>query len=55
MKGETRERWEHLCEQAPDEQDPEKLLKLINEINRLLSDKEVRLKGLRLKPDEPKE
>jgi hypothetical protein len=55
MKGKTRELWEQLCEQAAVEQDPEKMLKLISEINRLLSEKEERLKGLRLKPDAPKE
>jgi hypothetical protein len=51
MKGETRELWIRLCEQAAVEQDPEKLLQLTQEINRLLSEKEERLKKLRLKPD----
>jgi len=55
MKGETRERWEQLCEQAAVEQDVDKLLELSQEISRLLHEKEERLKGLRLKPDEPKE
>jgi len=40
MKGETRERWQKLCEQAADEQDPGKLMELINEINQLLETKE---------------
>jgi hypothetical protein len=44
MKGETRERWEKLCQLAANEQDPERLLKLVSEINRLLSEKEQRLK-----------
>ena len=34
-----------LCEQAAVEQDPEKLHKLVTEINRLLEEKEARLKG----------
>lgn len=33
---EQRERWLQLCEQAATEQDPEKLMALIAEINRLL-------------------
>ena len=51
MKGATRERWQLLCEQAAVEQDPEKMLTLISEINRLLSEKERRLQNLRLHPD----
>lgn len=47
MKGATRERWQLLCEQAAVEQDPEKMLTLIAEINRLLSEKEERLQNLR--------
>ncbi len=43
MKGETAERWRRLCEQAAEEQDPDKLMKLIEEINRLLETKEERL------------
>ena len=44
MQGEQRERWMQLSEQASAEQDPEKLLQLIREINRLLEEKERRLK-----------
>jgi hypothetical protein len=43
MKGETRERWRNLCEQAATEQDPIRLLQLVSEINRLLLEKEERL------------
>lgn len=43
MKGEKKERWLELCEQATTEQDPVKLLTLITEINRLLIEKEERL------------
>jgi hypothetical protein len=51
MKGATREQWQLLCEQAAVEQDPEKMLILISEINRLLSEKEERLQNLRLRRD----
>jgi hypothetical protein len=43
MKGENREQWMRLCEQAAEEQDPEKLMALVNEINRLLDEKHNRL------------
>lgn len=44
MKGQTKEHWMELCEQAATEQDPERLLQLINEINRMLDQKQERLK-----------
>jgi hypothetical protein len=40
---EKQERWRTLTEQAAIEQDPERLLDLIREINRLLEEKEDRL------------
>jgi hypothetical protein len=43
MKGKTKETWEHFCEQAAVEQDPDKLLELVKEINRMLEEKENRL------------
>lgn len=43
MQGEIKERWYTLCEQAAIEQDPERLMALIREINQLLEDKEKRL------------
>ena len=43
MKDEISERWQKLCEQAADEQDPQKLMELIDEINRFLETKEERL------------
>jgi hypothetical protein len=43
MKGETRELWWHLCEQAANEQDPQKLMELVHEINRLLDEKQQRI------------
>ncbi len=48
MKGETHERWMELCALAAEEQDPEKLLALTMEINRLLEEKENRLKQKRV-------
>jgi len=44
MQGETKERWMELCEQAAVEQDADKLMKLIQEITRMLDDKDERLK-----------
>jgi 7,8-dihydro-6-hydroxymethylpterin-pyrophosphokinase len=38
------EHWKNLCAQAAVEQDPEKLMELVEEINRLLKEKEARLK-----------
>ena len=37
------ERWKQLCEQAATEQDPQKLRELIDEIDRLLAEKQNRL------------
>lgn len=44
MDGEKRELWFRLCELAAVEQDSAKLLQLVQEINRLLEEKEQRLK-----------
>jgi hypothetical protein len=44
MKGEKLEQWRQLCELAALEQDPERLLALVKEINRLLDEKEQRLR-----------
>jgi len=41
------ERWFQLCQLAAIEQDPEKLLLLIKEINELLEAKEKRLQNMR--------
>lgn len=41
-----KEHWVELCEQAAVEQDPERLLKLVNEISRELDGKEQRLERL---------
>jgi hypothetical protein len=44
-------RWQELCKLASVEQDPNKLLDLITEINRLLAEKETRLKNARKPAD----
>jgi cell shape-determining protein MreC len=49
--GKFGERWRKLCEQAAIEQDSDRLLELIKEINRLLEEKEERLKSAR-KPND---
>jgi hypothetical protein len=43
MQGQKLEEWRKLCEQAATEQDPERLLELVERINHLLKDKEQRL------------
>jgi predicted sugar kinase len=51
MQGETKERWMLLAEQAAVEQDPEKFIALIKEIDELLAKKQDRLQQL---PHNPK-
>jgi hypothetical protein len=43
MQGKAKEEWMQVCEQAAVEQDSEKLMALIMEINRMLDEKEHRL------------
>jgi hypothetical protein len=50
MEGQTRERWLDLCRQATVEQDPDKLLALVQEINDILEAKEARLKNRKPPP-----
>ncbi len=45
MFGKTKERWLELCDQAANEQDAAKLKALIEDIARLLKEKDDRLKG----------
>ena len=47
MQGKNLELWQQLCQQAAIEQDPDRLIELTNEINRLLDEKETRLKKSR--------
>ena len=41
MQDTTEKRWKRLCEQAAVEQDPQKLIELIKEINDLLEEKRL--------------
>jgi hypothetical protein len=43
LQSENKERWMDLCAKAAVEQDPQKMLELVREINRLLEEKERRL------------
>jgi len=43
MQGERLEQWQKLCQEAAGERDPERLMELIREIDRMLSEKEHRL------------
>jgi hypothetical protein len=45
MQGKAKEEWMQMCEQAAIEQDSEKLMALITEINRMLDEKDHRLKS----------
>jgi hypothetical protein len=40
MRGEIKTRWKELCERTAVEQDPNKRLELIQQINELLSEKQ---------------
>jgi len=53
LKGQTKEIWMQLCERAASEQDPEKLMELVKEINRILEEKERRLKNTSVNPKRP--
>jgi len=44
MDRDTEQRWLVLCEQAAFEQDPVRLLGLVTEINRLLEEKQERVR-----------
>ena len=51
---ENQEQWFRLCEQAAIEQDPLRLMELVTEIDRLLREKEERLKAYRTRNDVPR-
>ena len=44
MQGNVKDHWMELCEKATVEQDSEKLMALVKEINRMLDEQEDRLK-----------
>jgi hypothetical protein len=46
MPSEGKERWQILCEQVAVEQDPDKFLRLIRELNELLESREKQLMHL---------
>jgi hypothetical protein len=50
MQSQIKERWLLLCEQAANEQDPAKLMALIEEVNRLLESEENRRREARGTP-----
>ncbi len=50
MHGEAKQPWLQLCKQAASEQDPQRLIARVAEINRLLEAKGERLKRLRNPP-----
>jgi hypothetical protein len=50
MQGEKRERWMRLCVEVADEQDSNRLLELVSDINRLLHEKDMRLRNVRREP-----
>jgi hypothetical protein len=43
MKGKRKERWQELCELAANEQDADKLSELVEEIDKMLQEKQDRL------------
>jgi hypothetical protein len=47
MQGPNKELWKQLCEQAAIEQDPDRLMDLVQEISRLLDEKQARLNNVR--------
>ena len=44
MQEKVKEDWLQLCEQVAIEQNPERMIELIRELNRMLEEKEQRLK-----------
>ena len=54
MQGEVKEDWKQLCEQIAVEQDTQRMIKLVLELNRMLDEKldekEERLESGRLRP-----
>ena len=51
MPDSTDENWMALCSQAAQEQDPKKLYALVDEINRLLKEKQGRVRGTPATPE----
>jgi hypothetical protein len=53
MQGYAKKRWVELCQQAAVEQDSKKLLKLVQEIDRLLREKQERLESAHMNNTRP--
>ena len=53
MSGANKERWIEVCELARSEQDPTKFMALIDEINRLLEQRERRPKTTQISDSRP--
>jgi hypothetical protein len=53
MEGKHADRWRMLCAQAAKEQDPQKLMELVAEIDRLLAEKQARLDGKKKEDNQP--
>ncbi len=49
MNSEDEMQWKLLCEQASQEQDPEKLLQIVQQINQILDEREKRLRDRKSK------
>jgi hypothetical protein len=47
----NKERWRELCAQAANEKDPDRLLELVKEINKLLNEKDAQLRANRERND----
>jgi hypothetical protein len=47
MKAEMRQQWLRLCVEAADEQDSNRFLEVIAEVNQLLHEKHLRLRNVR--------
>ena len=53
MQGKVKEGWLQLCEQVAIEQDTERMIELVRELNRMLEEKEQRLEGKQSKSGAP--
>jgi hypothetical protein len=51
MIGDDKEDWKVLCEQAAVEQDPQQLVELVKQIDRLLEEKQSRRRNRSPKPN----
>lgn len=54
MEHKQDERWMTLCKQAAQEKDPERLLKLVREINQILQTKAAQIGVVESQPNRPK-